>query len=247
MTAPPTSADSISIKSSTYAITYSPTKEIPSPKDLEELSMMTQAYLEDFMMEFFDKTSLTDLDTFLTVMVRDIFVKGEPVLAEYQSNGLFNPDSIFIPNAQELDNLIGDAISRDEYLEMLNHLPKSNPFRGTTTIAFTDSDSDSPTQKNTTSGESSSFVGAGVAAAAAGVVVLAASLAILKRKRLSFDDEDNEDAKSLSPRKMEAEDLTTAEETSAMGLEDAPTHFSHWRTSKYYNDCGEFQDEPLDS
>ena len=97
---------------------------------------MTHKYLEDFMMEFFDKTALTDLDNFLTVMVRDIFIEGEPVLAEYQSNGLFNPDSIFIPVTRELDNLIEDATAQDEYLALVNALPLSNPFRGTEKITF---------------------------------------------------------------------------------------------------------------
>ncbi len=192
------------------------------------------------MMDFFEKTALTDLDAFLTVMVRDIFVLGEPVIAEFQSNGLFDADSIFIPVTRELDNLIGDAVAQDEYLELLNDLPKSNPFRGTKTIAFTESDSD-PSEDAFASGDSSSFVKAGVAAAAAGVVVLAAGLAMLKRRRPSFDDEDMQ---SLSP-KVGSEDMTSAGETCSMGLEDASTHFSHWRKTRSLG--GEFHDEPLDN
>ena len=160
--------------------------------------MMTHKYLEDFMMEFFDKTALTDLDNFLTIMVRDIFVEGEPVLAEYQSNGLFNPDSIFIPVTRELDNLIEDAITQDEYLEMVNALPRSNPFRGTEKITFNVGDGQTTDGDSTdgNSGESSSsFVRAGVAAAAAGIVVLAAGLAMLKSRRPSVDDE-NDDMQS---------------------------------------------------
>lgn len=199
---------------------------------------MTAEYLEDFMMEFFEKTALTDLDAFLTVMVRDVFVLGEPVIAEYQSNGLFDPESIFIPVTRELDNLIEDAIAQDAYLELLNDLPKSNPFRGTKTIAFTESDGEGTTG----SSDSSSFVKAGVAAAAAGVVVLAAGLALLKRRRPSFDDED---VQSLAP-KSRSEDMMSTGETCSMGVEDVSTHFSHWRTSRF-KDGGEFHDEPLDN
>ena len=217
-------------------VTYSAIEEIPTAKDLEQLEEVTADYLEDFMEDFFEKTALTDLDEFMTVMVRDVFVKGEPVIAEYQSNGIFDPDSIFVPVTKELDNLIGDAISRDAYMEMLNKLPKGNPFRGAKVLSFTESDGTVTTVgEGTTTG--TSFVTAGVAAAAAGVVVLAASLAILKRGGQSLDDED---LQSLSPRKLESEDLTTAAESSGAG-----SNFSHWKASRSYSDVGEFQDEPL--
>jgi len=250
----PTSADSISSKSSAFAITYSPTMEIPTSNDLRELAMMTEKYLEDFMMSFFDKTALTDLDNFLTIMVRDVFVAGEPVLAEFQSNGLFNPDSIFVPVAQELDNLIQDAIAKDEYLEMLKDLPRSNPFRGTKTITLTAADTstaegDGASSTSSGNSESSSIVRAGVAAAAAGVVVLAVGLALLRRRRPSLDDE-NDDIQSFSPGKTASEDAAYADDTCAISAEDPSNHFAHWRTAKSYNngsDGGEFQDEPLDS
>mmetsp|Transcript_15874 Transcript_15874/g.36422 ORF Transcript_15874/g.36422 Transcript_15874/m.36422 type:complete len:424 (+) Transcript_15874:62-1333(+) len=247
----PTSADSISSKSSPFAITYSPLNGIPSSDDLQELTMVTQKYLEDFMMNFFEKTALTDLDNFLTIMVRDAFVDGEPALAEYQSNGLFNPDSIFIPVKREIDNLIKDAIAHDEYLGVVKGLPRSNPFRGTKTIAFTEANVSAGAGETTSSSDgesSSSFVRAGVAAAAAGVVVLAAGLAMLKSRRPSVDDDDTQ---SFSPGgKSTTEDLTIAGDTCTMSVDDSTGHFAHWRTAKSYNNVsegGEFQDEPLDS
>ena len=206
---------------------------------------MTEEYLEEFMFDFFDKTSLTDLDDFETVMLQDYFVAGDPVIVEYQSNGLFDPDSIFIPVTRELDNLIEDAIAQDEYEEMLKDLKKSNPFHGAEIIAFTEADSDAPTAGESTSGsESSSFVRAGVAAAAAGMVVLAAGLAVLKRRRPSFDDDD-----TFSPQKSTTEDVTFTGDNSSMGVEDVSSHFAHWRRGKSYSnelEGGEFQDEPLD-
>lgn len=251
---PKISDDSISSKSSAFAITYAPTTKIPTSKDLQELTVLTEKYLEVFMMNFFDMTALTDLDNFLTIMVRDVFVAGEPVLAEYQSNGLFNPDSIFIPVARELDNLIEDAIAKDEYLEMLKDLPRSNPFRETKTITLTQAETSTAEGDSGTSNggsgnsESSSIVRAGVAAAAAGVVVLAAGLALLRKRRPSLDE--NDDIQSFSPRKFASEDTTHADDTYAISAEDPSNHFAHWRTAKSYHDGtdgGEFQDEPLDS
>jgi len=240
----PTSADSISSKSSVYAISYAPTTKVPTSEDLEELTMVTQEYLEDFMMDFFDKTALTDLDNFLTIMIRDAYAAGEPFIAEYQSNGLFDPDSIFIPVTREINNLIEDAIAADEYLYLLSTLPKSNPFSGTEEITFT-------IGSGTTGGDStsgtSSFVKAGVAAAAAGVVVLAAGLAMLKSRRKS-DDDDDDNTESFEPRK--AEDVTIAGDTCVTTGEESSGHFSHWRTAKSDSnglEGGEFQDEPLDN
>ena len=94
----------IPVKSSAYVITYSALEVIPTAKDLEQLAKVTADYLEDFMEDFFKKTALTDIDDFMTVMVRDVFVKGEPVIAEYQSNGVFDADSIFVPVTKEMDN-----------------------------------------------------------------------------------------------------------------------------------------------
>jgi hypothetical protein len=240
----PTSADSISSKSSVYVISYAPTTKIPTSEDLEELTMVTQEYLEDFMMDFFDKTALTDLDNFLTIMIRDSSAVGKPVMAEYQSNGLFDPDSIFIPVTREINNLIEDAIAADEYLYLLSTLPKSNPFSGTEEITFTIGSG--TTGGDITSG-TSSFVKAGVAAAAAGVVVLAAGLAMLKSRRKS-DDDDDDNTQSFEPRK--AEDVTIAGDTCVTTGEESSGHFSHWRTAKSDSnglEGGEFQDEPLDS
>ena len=208
------------------------------------------------MVAFFDKTALTDLDNFLTIMVRDLFIEGEPVQVEYQSNGLFNPDSIFIPVTKEIDNLIQDAIGQEEYLDMVKSLSTFNPFRATESIALTykvDGETTSESTGRSGSGEnSSSFVRAGVAAAAAGVVVLAAGLAMLKSRRPSLDDDvDDDDIQSFSPQKSSSsEDSTIAGETCNMSVDDSSSHFAQWRSMKTYNNGteeDEFEDEPLDS
>lgn len=241
-TSPPTSFNSISSRSSPYSITYSPSSDTPTPDDLNELTSLTQSYLEEYMTSFFGKTALTDLDNFLTIMVRDAFVEGEPVLVQYQSNGLFSEESIFIPVTREIDNLIQDAFGDESYLEQVRALPTSNPFRQTETIAFVIVDENTASARSKTSGES---IRAGVAAAAAGVVVLAAGLAVLRGRRSSIDDE-----QSFSPRKSTSEDSTIAGETCNMSTDDSSGHFAHWRTMQTYNNetqVDDFEDEPLDS
>jgi len=195
------------------------------------------------MTDFFDKTALTDLDSFLTIMVRDAFVEGEPILVQYQSNGLFSPDSIFIPVTREIDNLIQDAFADESYLESVRSLPTSNPFRQTEAIAFVIVDENTASARTTSSGD----MRAGVAAAAAGFVVLAAGLAVLKGRRSSIDDDDEH---SFSPRKSAAEDSTIAGETCNMSTDESSGHFAHWRSMKTYNNetqVDDFEDEPLDS
>lgn len=246
----PTSVDSIPVKSSPYAITYSPSSCTPASTDCgyNELTSATQNYLEGYMEEFFAKTALTDMDNFLTIRLREVFIEDEPVMVVFESNGLFDPDSIFIPVTKEIDTLIEEAIASEEYLELLGSLSTSSSFSDTESITFSivEEESTANARSSTTKNSSSSYVRAGVAAAAAGVVVLAASLAMLKSKRARFvDDEDQ----TLSPRKSSLEESTIAGETCNMSLNDSSDHFRHWRTRKAYNDTDEheFEDEPLDS
>ena len=135
-TSSPTSIDSISSRSSPLIIAYSPLTDTPTSEDYKELTRATQKYLEDFFMEFFVKLAITSLDDFLTVRVKEAFIEGEPVLVTYESNGLFNPDSIFIPVTQEIDNLISDALGSEDYLTLIQCLSTFNPFRGTETTTF---------------------------------------------------------------------------------------------------------------
>ena len=139
-TTSPTSIDSISSRSSPFAITYSPSTNTPTSENYAQLTGATQKYLEDFMMEFFDKTALTDLDNFLTIRVREAFIEGEPVLVTYESNALFNPVSLFYPPATDIDNEIALALLSEDYLALIQSLSKSNPFSetATTTLSMVD-------------------------------------------------------------------------------------------------------------
>ena len=134
-TSSPTASDSASSKSSPYAITYSPATDTPNTDDYAELSSATQGYLEDAMKEIFNKIALTDLDNFLTIMVGVVVSQGKSVVVTYESNGLLNPDSLFIPVTQEIDDLIQGMIGSVDYLALVKSLPASNPFQKTEKIS----------------------------------------------------------------------------------------------------------------
>jgi hypothetical protein len=244
----PTSENSIAIKALPYALTYAPSSNVPSTVDFAQLAEITRLYMEEFMINEFESTSLTNLDDFLTFMVKNEFEAGEPVTAEYESTGLFNPSSIFLPTVRELNQLISEAFNDDnlpEYLQRVRNLPRSNPFSDTDEIEFSEIDGTSTARSQDTAG---SFVRAGVAAAAAGVVVLAAGLAILRSQ--SRGDQTAEDP--ISPLKKLSGDSTVAEETCNMSM-DGSSMARSWKTPTGFNrnstgqeEC-EFEDEPLDS
>jgi hypothetical protein len=80
------------------------------------------------MIDFYDQTMLTNLNDFLTFMIRNSFTFGEPVQADYRSTGLFNPDSIFLPTVRELNELLDTALEGDNlvvYLALVRALPST--------------------------------------------------------------------------------------------------------------------------
>lgn len=194
----------------------------------------------------FEGTSLTNLDDFLTFMIRNEFESGEPVLAEYESTGLFNPSSIFLPTTRELNQLISEAFNDNNlpgYLERVRNLPRSNPFSDTDEIVFAEVDSSRTRTQDTTG----SFVRAGVAAGAAGLVVLAAGLALMSSRSRSGEVEDDQ---TISTMKKMSGDATVAGETCTMSV-DGSSVAQSWKTpigvQNHTAEEGEFQDEPLDS
>ncbi|OEU14228.1 hypothetical protein FRACYDRAFT_240762 [Fragilariopsis cylindrus CCMP1102] len=135
-TTSPTSMDSFSVKSLPFTISYSPSTNTPTPENYIELTRATQKYLEDFFTAKYEKTSIIILDDFLTVRISEAFIQGEPVLVTYKSNALFNPRSIFYPPTTEVESEIALALLSEDYLALIQSLPRSNPFRGTETTTF---------------------------------------------------------------------------------------------------------------
>lgn len=254
-TSAPTSENSIAIRVVPYVLTYSPDTTVPSTEDFVQLAQVTNEYLDEFMVAEFAQTSLTNLDNFATLLTRNEFEAGEPVLAQWRSTGLFNPSSIFLPTVRELNQLVEDAFSGDnldEYITRVRDLPGSNPFSETESVTFEQLVSRPITRTN--SGSSNEYVTAGIAAGAAGLVVLAAGLAIMRGRTAGSSDANEEEVENIAPHKHkdEAEDANTvAGETVSMSL-DGTSVAQSWRTptgfKKYDTDVDEdeFEDEPLD-
>jgi hypothetical protein len=133
----PTSENSIAIKALPFNLTYAPSSNVPSTADFAQLAEVTRVYLKEYMINEFETTTLTNLDDFLTIMISNEFEAGEPVLAVYESTGLFNPSSKFLPTARELNQLIARAFIDENlpgYLQRVRNLPRSNPFSDTDEI-----------------------------------------------------------------------------------------------------------------
>eukprot|EP00934_Nitzschia_sp_Nitz4_P008858 Nitzschia sp. Nitz4//scaffold163_size50693//9642//10991//NITZ4_006983-RA/size50693-snap-gene-0.66-mRNA-1//-1//CDS//3329538016//8848//frame0 len=241
----PTSENSIPIRATVYALSYTGEfTRIPEDGEFAEVTEITRAYLEEFMIAEFSQTSLTNLDDFLTVLVRNAFEFDEPVENSYRSTGLFNPSSIFLPTVRELDELIEEAFTGDNlatYLGLVQDLPSANIFSTTTAVSKglpTVSVSDSDVAV-------SSFMGStgfksGIAAAAAGIVVLAAGLALYKRRQGESEGVDPYEGN------LKGDSATVAGETCATSVDGS----SQWRkTSPYAKELNEdeFHDEPIDS
>jgi hypothetical protein len=209
---------------------------LPSQAEYRELTELTRVYLEEFMFAEFAGTSLTTLDDFITVMIRNSFTAGEPILVEYRSSGLFNPSSIFLPTVRELDGLITRAFTGENlmaYLALVQALPSQNIFSSTSTAdldrgvvnTITGSSAD------TTGGGTNTSTVAGIAAGAAGLVVLAAGLILLRRRKTEDEEYDETYGEKGNG------DMTVAGETCNMSVDSPPSEmFAPWRDGNLHED-----------
>ncbi|KAL3921419.1 MAG: hypothetical protein SGILL_002758 [Bacillariaceae sp.] len=252
--------DSIEVRTMPYEVHYFPAESTPTTQDYDSLADVTDDYLEAFMRQEFDRTSLTNLNAFVTCLGRNEFESGNRIRVGYRSYGFFDRDSIFLPTERELDQLVRDAFegeNGEEYIRILRRdLADGNPFSDTEDIEFNEAsigwdddrwDTDDRWEDNTRSSESSSIVRAGVAAGAAGIVVLAAGLAIMRSRSRHAASEAEEDA---FPRhkNLHEDSATVAEETCNMSVDGT---MASWKSPRGFQttsseDEGEFQDEPLD-
>lgn len=242
----PTSANSIPVRATPFALFYDGDfTRIPTDDEFASAAEVTRSYLEEMMIAEFEQTSLTNLDDFLTFMIRNSFNFGEPVQGDYRCTGLFNPSSIFLPTVRELNNLLDDAFqddNLDEYVSRLQGLPSSNIFSTTSSVMKGLPDVPVPrTESDGSTGANGTFK-MSLAAAAAGIVVLAAGAAMLKRQRSQevLDDPYSDNLKGDAH--------TLAGETYTASIDGSAA----WRkTSPYITkaemDEGDFEDEPLES
>jgi hypothetical protein len=138
ITSSPTSENSIPIRATPFALFYEGDfSRIPNDDEFAAIAELTRIYLEELMFAEFEQTSLTNLDDFLTFMIRNQFLSGQPVQADYRCTGLFNPSSIFLPTVRELNSLI-DAAFNDEnlegYVSRIQGLPSGNIFSTTSGV-----------------------------------------------------------------------------------------------------------------
>lgn len=215
------------------------------------MAELTRVYLEEFMVNEFSQTSLTNLDDFLSVMIRNVFAFDEPVQTDYRSTGLFNPSSIFLPTVRELDELLDEAFvdeNMELYLERVRALPSSNIFSTTTTVSK--GLPDVPVSRTPDSTSTSSAFRYEIIGAAAGLVVLAAGAAFFRRQRSKARN----GASLPNPYSdnLKGDAATIAGETCTTSLDDASAA-ALWRKSSPYITSNElnqddvFEDEPLDS
>lgn len=241
----PTSENSIPIRATPFALFYEGEfSRIPSDDEFAAVAELTRSYLEELMISEFSQTSLTNLDDFLTLMIRNQFLSGEPVQADYRCSGLFNPSSIFLPTVRELNSLIDEAFTEaklDGYVSRIQGLPSGNIFSTTTGVLKGLPATPVPRTADASSQEASSMK-MGLAAAAAGIVVLAAGAALMKRQR---KEERLEDPYSDN---LKGDSATLAGETCSSSIDGSAA----WRKSSPYVtnhdiDESEFEDEPLDN
>jgi hypothetical protein len=249
ITPSPTSENSITIKALPFALAYAHSSNEPSLSDFFLLAEITREYMEEYMINEFEGTTVTNLDDFLTVIITFKVAAGEPVLAEYESTGLFNPSSTRLPTVGELNQLISNAFNDDnmpEYLQRVRNLPRSNHFSDTDEIEYSDVDGFSSARSQDSVG---SFVRADVAAATVGVVVLVVGLTNMRSQSRGGRAADDH---NITPLKKLSGDNTVAGETCNMSTDGSsvaqswktPTGISNNITGQEEN---QFEDEPLDS
>lgn len=248
ITPSPTSENSIPIRATPFALFYDGSfSRIPSDDEFASVAELTRVYLEEFMNDEFAQTSLTNLDDFLTFMIRNQFVSGQPVQADYRCTGLFNPSSIFLPTVRELNSLIDEAFTDDklvEYISRIQGLPSGNVFSTTTSVMKGLPSTPVPRIASSDSSESASSMKMGLAAAAASIVVLAAGAAMMKRQ----GSDDNSSLDDPYGDNLKGDSATLAGETCNTSIDGSAA----WRNSSPYArshdlDESEFEDEPLDS
>jgi hypothetical protein len=247
ITPSPTSQSSIAIRATPYSLSYlTVDKRLPTASEYAEVTELTRMYLEEFMLDEFAQTTLTNLDDFLTVMVQNTYILDEPVLIEYRSTGLFNPSSIFLPTTRELNMLILEAFQDENllvYIERLNALPSSNIFSSTIVVVLGAPIAGAGTQASTQAagGSRTSFATkTSIIAGAAGIFVLAAGVFLLRRR--SVADDDNEFDKVIRRKGSEDMDMTIAGETCNMSVDAS----ADWRQGHHKDREEELQEYDLD-
>jgi hypothetical protein len=105
---------------------------------LSQVSEITRLFLEQYVMSYYSKSSIINLDNFLTNLVD---YSDDESKATFFSIARFNPSSIFYPPSIQIQELVREAFSDSNslftYRQMLQReLPITNIFRTTTAVTY---------------------------------------------------------------------------------------------------------------
>lgn len=190
---------------------------MPQRQQYDELTKLTDSYLDVYMKARFQNQNEATLVLFETKRITGRWVADQPISVEYVSTAYF--DSVFtsLPSKETLDDVLSDAFAEaniQPYLDGLKTLPDGNIFRTTTFVKQVE-----PTNRASTrsggSTSSNTINNAAIAAGAVGLALLAAGLAIYKKRRQSEDDAYSYSGKALDKNKNLHGDMTVAGETYA--------------------------------
>lgn len=224
----PTPANSVSIGLSAFEVVYTVgDNTLPQRQQYDELTALTNAYLDAYMKERFQSQTQATLVALVTERKTGRWVADKPITLVYESTAFFDPVFDALPSQATLDTVLSDAFAQDNiqpYLDGLASLPTSNIFRTTTSVQFGEPTITAST-KSGGSTSSNTTNGAAIAAGAVGIALLAAGLVIYKKRRQSEDDNYSYSGKALHKNKNLHGDMTVAGETYAGETYDGSVSF----------------------
>lgn len=137
-TLPPTLAPTV-VTLAPYALLYSlETFGLPLQTDVDALTDLTEAFLDDYFRVVFDTSGLTQFEGSVTIEDETIVRFGQPVQVRYLTDLTFGSTSQ-IPKIVELNDLLESAFRGDNlasYLAEVQGLPPSNIFESASSIEF---------------------------------------------------------------------------------------------------------------
>lgn len=126
-----------------------------------------------------------------------------PIQVQWQSTAYFTDDSIIIPTAEQILNVLEQSLDEPEdYLDILSDLSSDNPFSTTTQAYFgTPRDPSSSPSSDSTSSRDTAAGMSGIIGAAAGLTVILVGFALYRNAKGRSGDataEDFEDTQKLN-------------------------------------------------
>ena len=188
------SQDHVRISIAPYSIRFSfidgviPTRR----EDYNELVSVTKSLFQNFMMDYFESTTISDLIDFEVEFVKTGVFEDE-IFIVFESTAIFDSKSYTIPESSRIQDTLGDALVREkklwmEYVTALQELNPNNAFSSTFSVAYMEG---FPNEKGHIQSISSPSTADTIAySAAVGITLLSVVAFLKKRKRdeIAFND-----------------------------------------------------------